>query len=167
MIELARRATRAVNRAFTALAGVMAVAILAVILYDVVMRNAFGAPTVWALDVSRFLLVYLFFLALAPALEAGTHVSVDVVMHWISPVAARRLGIVATALTILFGLIVLWQVTRATADAFVRDEMFPTAVPMRMKYIYWIGPVGTLQFVLTAIVALAEQWTPSSDSRSS
>lgn len=167
MIELARRATRAVNRVFIALAGAMAVGIFAVILYDVLMRNAFDAPTVWALDVSRFLLVYLFFLALAPALEAGTHVSVDVLTHWVSPAAARRLRIAASLLTILFGAIVLWQVTRATADAFVRDEMFPTAIPLRMKYVFWIGPLGALQFVLTAIVELGARWTPSSDSRSS
>jgi TRAP-type C4-dicarboxylate transport system permease small subunit len=167
VIERARRATRAVNRVFIALAGAMALGIFAVILYDVLMRNAFDAPTVWALDVSRFLLVYLFFLALAPALEAGTHVSVDAVMHWVSPAAARRLRMAAVLLTMVFGMILLWQVTRATLDAFARDEMFPTAVPIRMKYVFWIGPLGTLQFVLTAVVALAALWIPSSDSRSS
>jgi len=167
VIERARRATRAVNRVFIALAGAMAVGIFAVILYDVLMRNAFDAPTVWALDVSRFLLVYLFFLALAPALEAGSHVSVDAVTHWVGPGAARRLHTAAALLTVAFGMILLWQVTRATVDAFTRDEMFPTAVPIRMKYIFWIGPLGTLQFVLTAAVALAALWIPSSDSRSS
>lgn len=167
MIRRVQRVTRAVNRVFVALAGVTAIGIFAVILYDVVMRNAFDAPTVWALDVSRFLLVYLFFLALAPALQAGSHVSVDVVKHWVSPAAARRLRIAASLLTILFGSVLLWQVTRTTADAFVRDEMFPTAVPMRVKYVYWIGPLGTLQFVLTAVAELGALWIPSSVSRSS
>ncbi len=167
MIGLVRRATQAVNRVFLALACLAAGAIFVVILYDLIMRNAFDAPTVWALDVARFLLVYLFFLALGPALEAGSHVSVDVVEHWVSAAAARRLRIAATLLTIAFGAIVLWQVSRATVDAVVRDEMFPTAVPMRVKYVYWIGPLGALQFVLTAIAALGELWTRSSVSRSS
>ena len=167
MIGLAQRATRALNRVFLALASATAVGIFAVILYDLVMRNAFDAPTLWALDVSRFLLVYLFFFALAPALQAGSHVSVDVVKHWVSPAAARRLRVAASLLTIAFGAVLLWQVTRTTADAFLRDEMFPTAVPLRVKYVFWIGPVGTLQFVLTAIAELAALWTPSSVSRSS
>ncbi len=167
MIEVTKRATRAVNRAFLALAGALALVIFAVVLYDVLMRNVFDAPTDWALDVSRFLLVYLFFLALAPALEAGAHVSVDVVLQWVSPAAARRLRITAMTLTVLFGAILLWQVTRAAVDVFVRDEMFPTAVPMRVKYVYWIGPVGTLQFLITALVGLCELWIPSSDSRCS
>lgn len=167
MIEWARRATRAVNRAFLAAAGALALGIFAVVLYDVLMRNMFDAPTVWALDVSRFLLVYLFFFALAPALEAGSHVSVDVALQWVSPAAARRLRIAAAALTLLFSAILLWQVTRSAVDAFVRDELFPTAVPMRVKYVYWIGPVGTLQFLLTALLALCELWTPSPALRSS
>jgi TRAP-type C4-dicarboxylate transport system permease small subunit len=131
----------------------MAIAILAVVLYDVVMRNAFDAPTIWALDVSRFLLVYLFFFALAPALQAGTHVSVDAVLHWVPPRIARHLRLLAITATILFGLILFWQVSRAALEAFIRDEMFPTAVRVPVKYVYWIAPVGTLQFVLTALVA--------------
>lgn len=156
------RMTHALNRLFILLAGLLAVAICAIIFYDVLMRNAFDAPTIWALDVSRFLLVYLFFLALAPALETGGHVSVDILEQWVSPQAWRRLRIAAMALTVVFGCILLWQLTRATVDVFVRDEMFPTAVPLRVKYVYWIGPVGALQFVLTAIVQFGTAWNASS-----
>ncbi|HEY5899399.1 MAG TPA: TRAP transporter small permease [Burkholderiales bacterium] len=167
MIESARRATRAVNRAFLALAGVLALGIFAAMLYDLVMRNAFDAPTLWALDVSRFMLLYLFFLALAPALEAGSHVSVDVLADRMPPVATRWLRCAALVLTIVFGAILLWQLSRATRDAFARDEVFPIAVPIPVKYVYWIGPLGTLQFLLTAVVELVSLWIPSSASRSS
>jgi len=153
------RITHALNRVFILLAGLLAVAICAIIFYDVLMRNAFDAPTIWALDVSRFLLVYMFFLALAPALETGGHVSVDIIEQWVSPQAWRRLRVAAVALTAVFGCILLWQLTRATVDVFVSNEMFPTAVPLRVKYVYWIGPVGALEFVLTAIVQFGTAWT--------
>lgn len=159
------RFTHALNRVFLLLAGLLAVAICAMIFYDVLMRNAFDAPTIWALDVSRFLLVYLFFLALAPALETGGHVSVDVLEQWVSPQAWRRLRIAAVTLTVVFGCILLWQLTRATVDVFASNEMFPTAVPLRVKYVYWIGPVGTLEFVLTAIVQFATAWNAPSPER--
>jgi len=162
------RFTHALNRVFILLAGLLAVAICAMIFYDVLMRNALNAPTIWALDASRFLLVYLFFLALAPALETGGHVSVDVLEQWVSAQAWRRLRIAAAALTIVFGCILLWQLTRATVDVFVRDELFPTAVPLRVKYVYWIGPVGTLEFVLTAIVQFGTAWNaPSTEPQGS
>ena len=160
------RVTRALNRVFMLLAGALAVAICAIIFYDVLMRNAFNAPTIWALDVSRFLLVYLFFLALAPALQTGGHVSVDILEQWVSPQAWRRLRIAAMTLTVVFGCILLWQLTRSTVDVFVRDELFPTAIQLRVKYVYWIGPVGTLEFVLTAIVQLGSAWNASAPRRS-
>lgn len=157
-IATLERVTGTLNRVFILLAGLLAVAICAIIFYDVLMRNAFDAPTIWALDVSRFLLVYLFFLALAPALQSGGHVSVDILQQWVSPRAWRRLRIVAVALTIVFGCILLWQLTRATVDVFESNELFPTAIPLRVKYVYWIGPVGTLEFILTAIVQFGAAW---------
>ena len=152
------RVTGTLNRVFILLAGLLAVVICAIIFYDVLMRNAFDAPTIWALDLSRFLLVYLFFLALAPALQTGGHVSVDILQQWVSPRAWRRLRIAAVALTIVFGCILLWQLTRATLDVFESNELFPTAIPLRVKYVYWIGPVGTLEFILTAIVQFGAAW---------
>ncbi|OGA48324.1 MAG: hypothetical protein A3G25_19005 [Betaproteobacteria bacterium RIFCSPLOWO2_12_FULL_63_13] len=152
------RVTGTLNRVFILLAGLLAVVICAIIFYDVLMRNAFDAPTIWALDLSRFLLVYLFFLALAPALQTGGHVSVDVLQQWVSPRTWRRLRIAAVALTIVFGCILLWQLTRATLDVFESNELFPTAIPLRVKYVYWIGPVGTLEFILTAIVQFGAAW---------
>ena len=29
---------------------------------------------------------------------------------------------------------------------------------VQLKFIYWIGPIGTLQFLLTAIVLLVRFW---------
>ena len=69
-------------------------------------------------------------------------------------------------LTVVFGCILLWQLTRSTVDVFVRDELFPTAIQLRVKYVYWIGPVGTLEFVLTAIVQLGSAWNASAPRRS-
>ena len=37
-----------------------------------------------------------------------------------------------------------------------------SVVPVKLKYLYWIGPVGTLQFVLTGCVHWA---APGSDPR--
>jgi len=162
------RVTGTLNRVFILLAGLLAVAICAIIFYDVLMRNAFDAPTIWALDVSRFLLVFLFFLALAPALQTGGHVSVDILQQWVSPMAWRRLRITAMTLTIAFGCILLWQLTRATVDVFETNELFPTAIPLRVKYVFWIGPVGTLEFLLTAIVQFAAAWNaPAQHARGS
>jgi TRAP-type C4-dicarboxylate transport system permease small subunit len=150
------RFTRRVNRVFLALAGLVAAAILAVLAYDLVARNLFDAPTLWALDVSRFLLLFLFFLALAPALESGAHVSVDFVHHFVGAAARRRLNVLARLLVLVFGAFLIWQVCRTTYEAFVDNSLFPTVIPLRLKHVYWIAPIGVAQFLLTAAALLAE-----------
>ena len=151
------RFTRKVNRIFLALAGWLALAILAALTYDLVARNVFGAPTLWALDVSRFLLLFLFFFALAPTLEAGSHVSVDVLQHYLSAGPRRVLRILAQVLLLVYGAFLMWQICKHTFDAFIDNALFPTVVPIKLKHVYWVGPLGVLQFLLTGIVLLAEE----------
>lgn len=150
------RFIRLVNRVFLRLAGLIAALILSFIVYDLVLRNVFDAPTTWVMDVSRFMLVYVFFLALAPALESGSHVAVDILDHYLSPGKRRALRTFALALVLVFGAFLLWQLTRTTIEAFEDDALFPTVVPVKLAHVFWIGPLGVLQFLLTALVLLIE-----------
>lgn len=150
------RFTRAVNRVFIRIASVIAAFMLLVIVYDLILRNVFDDPTIWALDVSRFALIFLFFFALAPALESGAHVAVDMLEHYLPARAKRRLKIVALALVLVFGGFLLWQVTKTTIEAFRDDHMFPTMIPVKQKHIYWIGPIGIIEFLLTAIALIIQ-----------
>lgn len=153
-MEGCERFTRRVNRWFLTLAGVFTAAILAVITYDLILRNVFDAPTLWALDASRFLLVFAVFFAMSPALEDGSHVAVDLVEQMLPPRARYRMKILAMILLLVFAGFLLWQITRTTIEAFQDDSAFPTVIPVKLKWIYWVGPLGMLQFVLTALVML-------------
>ena len=140
-----------VNRLFLLASGALILVILVAMTWDLVARNVFNAPTLWALDTCRFALVFLFFLAIAPALESGAHVSVDVVYEYLPQRSKSTLQLVAYALVIVFAGFLLWLVFRESREAFTDDGFFPTVIPVKMKYIYWIGPVGVLQFLLTAV----------------
>lgn len=144
---------------FTVAAGILVLAIMLVVLQDVARRYLFNDPTTWALDVSSFMLCYVFFLALAPTLEAGGHVRVDIVERLLNPAARRYLALLAIALVVVFGLIFLWKVYVAAAETFESNEVFPTATPMPVKFVWVVGPVGVAQFVLTAIVLGFDAWT--------
>lgn len=145
-----------INRLFLVASGAMLLVILAAMSWDLVARNAFNAPTLWGLDTCRFALVFLFFFAIAPALESGSHVAVDVLYEHLGSRSLRMLQLVAHALTIVFACFLLWLVLRESREAFIDDGFFPTVVPVKLKYIYWIGPVGVLQFLMTAICLLFE-----------
>ena len=73
-IDAAEALTRAVNRVFALAASLLVAVIVAVVVREVVLRYGFNTPSTWALDAARYLLLFTFFLALAPALESGHHV---------------------------------------------------------------------------------------------
>jgi TRAP-type C4-dicarboxylate transport system permease small subunit len=152
------RFTRAVNRAFVFVAGALAVAILAVVANDIVRRSVFDDPTMWGLDYSRFGLVYLAFFAMAPALQAGTHVNVDLVEHALPPKIRRWVRLIALILVLVFGSYLLWYLMKSTREVFVEDSLFPTVVTVKHIEVYWVAPLGILQFLLTGVAMLIEEW---------
>lgn len=151
------RFTRRVNRVFLWIAGWLAAATLAIITYDLVLRNVFDEPTTWALDVSRFMMVYLFFFALAPALESGAHVSVDILEQNMPPKVRRWLQILAMVFVLIFGAFLFWQVMRFTIEAYEDNALFPTFIRIRLIEVYWIAPVGVAEFLLTALAMLLKR----------
>ncbi len=76
-IDALERFTRLVNRVFAIAARVIVLGIVLVVIREVFFRYVLNAPSIWAMDGSSFALVFVFFLALAPALESGHHVAVD------------------------------------------------------------------------------------------
>ncbi|MGE0748260.1 MAG: TRAP transporter small permease [Rhodospirillales bacterium] len=162
-LDALARFTRAVNRVFTVAGGAIALFIVVLIVQDVVRRYGFNDPTIWALDLSSFLLLYLFFLALAPALQAGTHVNVDMFLGIMPPRLRTFMPVVAHAAVLVFGVVFLDKLWEATVEAFEDDALAATAMPMKLKWLYIVGPIGTAQFVLTAAVLLCLAWKARRD----
>jgi len=162
---------RVVNRLFTVCAGTLAIFILCVVLYDVTMRYVFSRPTIWGIDFASFALSYLFFMALAPALDSGFHVSVDYFNHRLGARFQRWAAVLAALLAIVFAAILFWELLDATIEEFVENNLTPTAVPIRVKWLFLIGPIGGAQMLLTACVVALETIcgiapaTPTADGR--
>jgi TRAP-type C4-dicarboxylate transport system permease small subunit len=148
---------RAVNRGFMLLSGVLVLVVVAIILQDVVRRYGFNDPSEWALDISSFLLVYIFFLALAPALEAGSHVTVDFLGEHLPEPWQGYAAVLAYVLVVAFGAFLFWQLLDRTIEVFTENYLSSTALPIRLKYIYVIAPIGALQFVATALAHLLDR----------
>ena len=158
-IDAVEAFTRAVNRLFALTASILAAAIVAVVVREVVLRYGFNAPSTWGMDVARYLLQFTFFLALAPALESGHHVHVDLFDPLVPPAWRRWQRVCGWVLVIFFGAVLFWYVLDLTIDVFETDELAFSVIPIRLKYVYWIGPVGTLQFLLTGCVQLLRAWS--------
>ena len=153
--------TRATNRAFAAASSALALVIVAAVIVAVLARMA-SATVLWPHDVAQFALLYLFFLALAPALESGHHVGVELFDSAVPRAIRRYIFHIAALLVITFGCILLWQLWRTTARAFADDRLAIAAIAVPLKWIYIAGPIGSIQFILTGLAQLGRaQWPVS------
>jgi TRAP-type C4-dicarboxylate transport system permease small subunit len=146
------RFTQVVNRIFAGIACLLILVIMVLIVVAVVFRYGLHAPIAWVLDVTIFILAFVFFLAVAPALESGSHIEVDLFDPLIPRSMRKAQRLIGKALTLIFGCVFLWFVVRYYAEIVEVDELSFTMITVPLKYVYWIGPVGAAQFLLTAIV---------------
>lgn len=151
-IEPLWKFTRAVNKAFALLAALVTLAILLFVLTAVITRYFFNWPLSELLDLTTFMLIFVFFLALAPALESGAHIEVDLFDPLIPQSLHKFQRLIGKAVTLLFAAVLLWFVWKTFHDVVKDDELSFTMLTVNLKYVYWIGPIGALQFLLTALV---------------
>ena len=148
----------AVNRVFAAIGIVLVAALMLTILQDVLLRYVLRVPSAWGVDFSRHILTYLFFMGLAPALASGHHVAVDLFEAAVPRALRRWLPLLSSLLCVAFGALLLWFVTRATLRAYSTGALTPTMIAIPVWWIYAVGPVGALQFLLTALLQLCRAW---------
>ncbi|MFN6953439.1 MAG: TRAP transporter small permease [Acetobacteraceae bacterium] len=140
----------AANTAAVALAAVAVAVMLAAVLQDVARRAVGVAPSLWGLDLARYMLTYAFFLGLGPALASGHHVAVDLFAKlWPAPLR-RAMPAVAALLTLGFALVLLWFVWRLAARTLASEALAPTVVPVPLFWIQAVGPVGAALFAVNA-----------------
>jgi TRAP-type transport system small permease protein len=150
--------TRVVNRIFAALACLLVMVIMTAIVVQIVYRFVLNDPIAWVLDITIFLLVFVFFLSVAPALQSGSHIEVDMFDVLIADRYRKAVRLIGKTLTVIFAAIFLWYVAAFYYDIVEIDEVSFTMLIVQLKYLYWIGPLGALQLLLTAVVLLIRFW---------
>ncbi len=71
------RAVDSVSRLFGAVAAALVIVLVVLMLYDVVLRYVFNAPTIWGNDLNTWLMGASFVLSIAYAMSTDSHVRVD------------------------------------------------------------------------------------------
>lgn len=140
------------NRLFAAFGIGLVALLMLTILEDVVARYVLRAGSGSSADFSRYMLTYLFFFGLAPALASGHHIAVDLFERAVPLPIRAWLPIISSALCVGFGAVLLWFVMRATLRTYATGAVTPTMVPIPVWWIYAAGPIGVVQFFLTAVL---------------
>lgn len=142
-----------VSRRAGALVCWLTVPIFAVMVYEIFVRYAFTAPTLWAFDISRMLYGAMFMLGAGYALMRGVHIRADFIYRHLRP---RTQGIIDASLYVLFffpgiGLFFVFSAEYAI-EAWQRSERLddtawrPLVAPARTAM-----PVGAALLILQGI----------------
>ena len=116
--------------------GATSVLFMAILLcYDVAMRYFFNAPTSWAIEIARYLMLATVFLPLAYVQQMRQHIKVELFISHL-PVQVRNIvsSVVVLVLTLVVNGVLLWEVgklawkhlTRGTVSATIlKLPLFP------------------------------------------
>jgi TRAP-type C4-dicarboxylate transport system permease small subunit len=124
------------------------------VVYDVVARLVFQAPTLWVIDVNEYMLVYLTFLPAAWILLRDNHVKVELVVDRLSPRARRVMAIFGDLMGLAYCAVLTWQSWLVTAEAYRAGYRFSTALAFLQYPVYAIIPVGAAWLGLAFLVRL-------------
>lgn len=153
-----------VNRWFLAAATLLVLVMVAIILIDVIARSFFDAPTIWAFDIVRFALLYATFLGLAPALESGSHVIVDMFDTFLPRIIRPAIPFLASGLTLAFGAVLLWHIADLAFEAFADGRIVQATIAIPEMWVWLPAPIGCALFVAVAAVQFGRAiWPPSVD----
>ncbi|GGK37572.1 TRAP transporter small permease subunit [Salinarimonas ramus] len=134
------------------LASLLVLPMIAIVLFEVSARYAFGAPTIWAGELVQILFGALFFLCGAEALKARAHVQVDLLHQAVGPRMRAGLNGFAHLLVLAYLLVLGFIVHERVIEAVARLERTRTPWDPPI-WPSWV--VVALSIVLMALQALA------------
>jgi TRAP-type C4-dicarboxylate transport system permease small subunit len=156
--ERLRRLALQVNMPFGYGAAALVLLMMLTVIYDVVARLAFRAPTLWVIDVNEYMLVYLTFLPAAWILMKDGHIKVEIVVSRLGPRGRRLTAFVTDVIGLLYSVILAWQGWLVAWDAWQHDYRFSTALSAPQFPVFVIIPIGSAWLCLAFLARLWTAW---------
>jgi TRAP-type C4-dicarboxylate transport system permease small subunit len=116
------------------LAGLLLVAAVLIVCFEIVMRYFFRKPQVWSVEVCEYILFTLAFLGAPWLLKKGGHVSVDVVTETLSSRARAYLGVFACGIGVLISAVITWFSIKAAWNSYVIGEVVTKTLTVGKHY---------------------------------
>jgi TRAP-type C4-dicarboxylate transport system permease small subunit len=144
-----------INKIAAITSGILVVIIMLMTVVEVVGRYAFNSPTSWSIELSGYLLLISVFLAASYTLEKRGHVQVDVFIDMLPKKTRFAIAVITAILAIVFSILLLWQTSKLTFDAFSLGWVSNTVLKIVLYPFYLAMPVGCALLIAQALSDLA------------
>jgi TRAP-type transport system small permease protein len=129
-----------------ALLAVMAVLVFA----NVVLRYLFGISLSWVEELTRYMMIWLAWLAAGLAMREGAHIAIDNLQHALPPLGARALRLFVLVAVVGFFAAVAWFGWRYAMFAW-RQQTAVLRLPLGAVYL--AIPAGSLLMIAHVLIA--------------
>ena len=134
-----------------------------VIMYDVVCRYFFNAPSLYAPYIAAFLMLGAVFIGTAWAMQAGGHVYVEILTDKMKPLTRKICFSVGYGLAMVF----VFALTRACFNfaqkAFESGWRAQGNLPIPSVILYGVMTFGAVLLLITLVAKLIEVWQKKSE----
>lgn len=148
--------------------GVVAVGVLAsgmlpvIVVYDVMARYLFNAPTLWANEIAVYLVQIIVFLPMGLLVTDNSHVRATLLTDRLSPWTQARLHRFSLVVVTVFATVIVWLGWTYTAHAWKQGQLSPTLLAVPLWIPNALIPLGGLLLLVSALGALlASPHTPA------
>ncbi len=130
------------------------VLLLLLVFHEVVVRYLLDHPTLYSVEISEYLLIFLAFMAAARVLQEDKHVRMQSFVHLLPKKIQHLLAAVTSFLVFLFCTILVWQGSKAALIAWQGDYHASSLLNTPMWIPYLIIPTGSLLLALQLLVRM-------------
>ncbi len=143
-----------VNAVLSHVSALLIALMMLTVVYDVIARLAFRAPTLWVIDINEYLLVYVTFIPAAWILLRDGHVKVEIVVSRLQPRTQRVMGVVTDLMGLFYCAILTWQGWLVAWAALEKGYRFSTALSFPQFPVFVIIPLGAAWLGLAFLIRL-------------
>jgi TRAP-type mannitol/chloroaromatic compound transport system permease small subunit len=122
------------------------------IMYEVVSRYFFNAPTRWSNEISQYLLTGVVMLGAGFCLVHDAHVRVDILHRNFSPRTRAVVDLISFLLIFMFVSAMVWKGGELCVDAFIHDKRSMTILEMPLFPSMVMVPIGGVLLGLQGMV---------------
>lgn len=132
-----------------------------IIVYDVAMRQFFDAPTIWADELSCYLLVGVTFLGAPYTLTVGGHVRVETVVDRLNAKTQRYVEIATDVLSLAFLALYSWHIIMLVIVSYQNDRITQSLLRTRVFLPQILMAVGIVWLTLQLLSLLLTSYRKS------
>ena len=138
--------------------GMFILLLVAIILWEVIVRYLLGQGTTWAVEISEYILLYFPFLVAAFVLKQEGHVRLDVILGRLKPKTQYLVNLISSIVIVIVCMFIMWFGVKVTLRLFENGDTTATALMVPKFILVAVIPFGAFLLVIQSIRRAYNYW---------